>query len=151
VDLAEARGRAERALGSGRALDRFRRLVVEQGGDPGTLERPERLHTAPERVEVRAERAGTVHRVRARLLGEAIVALGGGRVRVEDRIDPGVGFEVLVRPGDTVSRGDPIGRVHARDAAGVALGSSALRDAVVIEEGRGPEPLPLVLERVTAG
>jgi pyrimidine-nucleoside phosphorylase len=147
-DPGEVRRRAEQGLASGAALDRFRRLVVAQGGDPAVLDAPERLHTAPEVVEVAAGRAGIVHRVRPRVLGEAVVGLGGGRVRVDDAIDPGVGFEVLVRPGDEVEASTPIGRVHARDADGLDLGRRALLESVVIEEGEAPASLPLVMERV---
>ncbi|MEX0836698.1 MAG: thymidine phosphorylase [Gemmatimonadota bacterium] len=139
---------AEERLASGAALERFRRLVDAQGGDPSVLDAPERLHTAPEVREVAANRAGTVHRVRPRVLGEAVVGLGGGRVRVEDAIDPGVGFEVLVRTGEKVHPRTPIGRVHARDDDGLMLGERALRESVVIGDGDAPPSLPLVIERV---
>jgi len=139
---------AEEALASGRAFERFARLVAAQGGDAGVLEQPARLHTAPERVEVSAAASGIVQRVLPRPLGEAVVALGGGRNRVEDPVDPGVGFEVWVRPGDRVERGDRIGRVHARDAAGLELGRRALARSVQIGDGEGPPPLPLLVDRI---
>jgi len=113
------------------------------------LEQPDRLHTAPERMEVSAEASGVVHRVRPRPLGEAVVALGGGRTRVEDLVDPGVGFEVWVRPGDRVERGDALGRVHARDSAGLELGRRALAHSVEISDGEGPIPLPLLVDRIS--
>lgn len=147
-DADEARRSAEEMLTSGAALERFRRLVEAQGGDPSVLDAPDRLHTAPDVLEVVASRAGTVHQVRPRVLGEAVVGLGGGRVRVEDAIDPGVGFEVLVRPGEEVERKTPIGRVHARDADGLALGETALHESVVFGDGDAPPSLPLVMERV---
>ena len=145
-DRDASRRKAGEALDSGRAMERFERLVVEQEGDPAVLEDPSALHTAPRVVDVTADRAGTVHRVRPRVLGEAVVTLGGGRVRVDDTIDPGVGFEVLARPEMTVHAGDLIGRVHARDESGLRLGRDALRESVVIGDGPPPGQLPLVLE-----
>lgn len=114
------------------------------------LERPAALHTAPEQAEVRADRSGTVHHVRPRVLGEAVVALGGGRTKVGQDIDPGVGFEVTARPGGQVAAGDVLARVHARDADGLELGRRAILESVRIADGPAPEQLPLVLERISA-
>ena len=146
-----AREEVRRVLRSGRAMERFRRLVEAQGGDLGVLDRPELLHSAPLSSEVPSPRAGTVHRVRPRVLGEAVVALGGGRARVEDAIDPGVGFEVMVRPGQPLGEGAPLGVVHARDEDGLELGKRALLESVRIEDVEAPDGLPLVIDRISAG
>ncbi len=130
IDDAHAARRAETALRSGAPVERFRHMVEAQGGDASAVDRPERLYTAAVQSEVRAETAGTVLEVAPRPLGEALIALGGGRTVMHQPIDPGVGFEVRVRPGDTVSRGDLLGVVHAQDEAGVQLGAATLRGAV---------------------
>jgi pyrimidine-nucleoside phosphorylase len=145
VDASAARARAEAALDSGRPLERFARLVEAQGGDASTLEHPERLRTAPVQVDVRADREGLVIEVAPRPLGEALVELGGGRKMMHQPVDPGVGFEVRVRPGERVSKGDPLATVHARDEAGAARAEWALLGAVRI--GGADEPVvarPLV-------
>ncbi|MEX2465907.1 MAG: thymidine phosphorylase [Gemmatimonadota bacterium] len=151
VPRAELARKAEDALSSGRALERFRALVREQDGEERVLDDPDALHTAPECCEVSAGRSGTVHRVGPRELGEAVIALGGGRTRVGEKIDLGVGFEVSTRPGDQVRAADVIGRVHARDEQGLEIGRRALRESVVIGDGPAPEHLPLVLERLSEG
>ena len=140
--------RAARSLSSGRAMERFERLVAEQGGDPAVLEKPDLLYTAKACLDVAAGRSGTIHAVRPRRLGEAVIALGGGRTRVGDPIDPGVGFEVFARPGAAVHAGDVIGRVHARGPTGLEIGRQALIDSIVIGDGPPPAHLPLVLETV---
>ena len=87
--------------------------------------------------------------VAPRPLGEAIIALGGGRTMMHQPIDPGVGFEVRVRPGDAVGRGDILGVVHAKDEAGHQLGAATLRAAVRM--GGAGDPVvrrPLVGQRV---
>ena len=151
---ADARTRAERALGSGKPLERFARLVEAQGGDASVVERPELLRTAPVRRQVRADASGILLEVTPRPLGEALIALGGGRKMMHQPIDPGVGFEVYARPGDAVSVGDVLGIVHARSDADADVGSAALRGAVRIgAAGRPVVARPLVHGRVseTAG
>ncbi|HET9949706.1 MAG TPA: thymidine phosphorylase [Longimicrobiales bacterium] len=149
LEAGQALARARDALDSGAALERFVRLVEAQGGDPSVAEHPERLHTAPHRREVRAERAGRVREVRPRPLGEGVVALGGGRRIMHQPIDRGVGFEVHVAPGDAVGAGDLLGVVHARDEPGLEEGARTLADAVLLGDAAAePAGLPLVVRRV---
>jgi pyrimidine-nucleoside phosphorylase len=146
-EAAAARVRA--ALDGGDALEVFARLVEAQGGDPAVVDDPLRLATAPHREEVRSETDGTVVRVMTRRLGEGVVRLGGGRQRVDQAIDPGVGFEVSVRPGAEISAGDLIGVVHARDAEDGRAGARLLRESVAIGERGSEAPLrPLISHRI---
>jgi len=135
----EARDRAEAMLSSGAALDRLVRLVEAQGGDTTVVDEPERLATAREKMEVEAQDGGVVVEVRPRVLGEGVIALGGGRVLMHQPIDPGVGFELYVSPGDVVVRGEPIGVVHATDPEGARLGAEVLSRAVRV--GRPGDPV----------
>ncbi len=144
-----ARARAEQALASGAALDKFRAIVGAQGGDPAVCDAPARhLAQAPVRTVVTAERAGVVQRVEPRIIGRAITALGGGRTKVEDTVDPAVGFLVHARPGQAVSRGDPLATILAADASGEAAARAALARAIVLGEGPPPRR-PLVSHRIT--
>jgi thymidine phosphorylase len=143
---ADAVGRARSALSSGAALERFQRLVEAQGGDPRVVEDASRIARAAERAEVAAEEEGIVAEVDPRALGMGVVALGGGRTRIEDAIDPAVGFEVDVAPGDHVAPGDPMGTVHARNAHDLEVGVRILRGAIRL--GEAPSPRPLVSHRI---
>ena len=146
---ADARRRLEEALASGKALERFARMVEAQGGNPAIVEDPGALPQAAA-VEIHESPAdGYVQRVEPRTIGWAIVALGGGRTRVEDEVDPTVGFVITAKPGHAVRRGEPLASVFARDAAGAAGGLAALGEAIVIGEAP-PEVPPLVSHRVTA-
>jgi thymidine phosphorylase len=146
---AEARRKAEEALSSGRALERLARLVEAQGGDASMIDEPTRFVTAPEQSVVEAVSAGMIRGIDPLLLGRAVVTLGGGRRRLGESIHLGVGFELAVAPGDRVHPGDPLGTVHALDAAGLALGEDVLRSAVQLGEGE-VSLRPLISHRVSA-
>ncbi len=150
ADRLRARGIAERALASGAALERFRQVIEAQGGDPRVVDDPRRvLPQAPVRVEVRAARGGFVERVEPRAIGRVITGLGGGRTKVEDRVDPAVGVLVRVKPGTAVRDGEPIATILGRDSAAAEEASAAVARAIVIGD-RVPKARPLVSHRVSA-
>jgi pyrimidine-nucleoside phosphorylase len=147
-DRTEARRQLEASVSSGRALETFGRIIEAQGGNRSVVDDPAILPQAGAVEVYRAPRGGVVAAVEPRRIGRAILELGGGRVRIEDRIDPAVGFVITVKPGDEVRSGDPIASVFARDDAGVAGGLAALGEAIVIgDEGR---LTPLITHRITS-
>ena len=140
----EAASRLEDALVSGRAAECFARMVAALGGPSDLLDRPEaHLPAAP--VRRRVEAPGTVASVATRQVGLAVIALGGGRTRPQDDIDPAVGLTDLARPGDA---GGLLGIVHAADEAGADRAEAALRAAYRM--GEAPPERPAVIERVGA-
>jgi pyrimidine-nucleoside phosphorylase len=146
--LADARARLELSVTSGRALETFARVIEAQGGNPGVIED---LGLLPQALAVevyRAEATGVVAAVEPRRIGRAIVELGGGRTAVEDAVDPTVGFVITVKPGDPVRAGEPIASIFARDEAGIAIGTVALREAVSI--GDTGRLTPLISHRITS-
>jgi pyrimidine-nucleoside phosphorylase len=147
-DRGVARERLEKSVRSGRALETFARIIEAQGGNPAVVEDPGVLPQAKAVEVFSASEGGLVERVEPRAIGEAIVAMGGGRRVVTDSVDPSVGFVITVKPGDRIERGQPIASVFARDADGIALGMDALRRAIVV--GELAAPLPLVSHRITA-
>ncbi len=147
--LEAARAALEQRVASGDALERFRDVVTAQGGEAAVLDDVTRLPSAPVVETYEAGADGYVLVVEPRAIGEAIVAMGGGRRTVEDEIDPAVGFVIPVKPGDRVERGQPIATIHARDDSGAAVGRSALDIAIEIGTESSGAGLPLVLHRVT--
>jgi thymidine phosphorylase len=148
TDRADARRRLEAALTSGAAADRCRALIEAQGGNPAVLDDPAALPQAP-RSEVWAARAdGFVREVAPRPIGEAIVAMGGGRRTMDDEVDPSVGFVITAKPGQRVVRGEPLATIYARDDAGLVLGRRALDEAITVGEESPEDVLPLIIGRV---
>ncbi|HEY4321111.1 MAG TPA: thymidine phosphorylase [Gemmatimonadales bacterium] len=145
---AAARRRLQSTVDSGAALAIFRQVVAAQGGDPSTIDHPERLPRAAVQRDVMAPRDGVVGRVDPRALGRVIIELGGGRRQVTDVVRPDVGLDVPVKPGQRVSRGDRLALVHAHDDASAAAAVRALEEILMVGDAT-PDRLPLVAWRVT--
>jgi pyrimidine-nucleoside phosphorylase len=140
--------RMEVAISSGRAAAKFQEIIAAQGGDPNVIDDPSILPQAAECELYLAPRDGVVAQVEPKTIGRGITAMGGQRTKVEDGIDPSVGFVITARTGDIVRAGEPLATVFARDRAGVDAGLATLRAAITIADDAEP-PLPLVSHRVT--
>jgi len=123
TSLRAARLLANEALGSGAAKAKFRALIEAQGGDARVVDQPDLLPQAPVQVSLMAPKAGNLARADARVIGMTAVALGAGRARKGDPIDPAVGVVVHARVGDRLSAGAPLCTVHA-------AGESKAREAM---------------------
>ena len=143
-----ARARLEETVRSGKALDRFAKMIAAQGGDPHVVDDYARLPRAAVTVDYRAPREAIIAEIPPRKIGHAIIALGGGRSKTDDVIDPGVGFSIPVKPGDRVRKGDILAVIHARSKPEAERAQQALAEAFVFGE-RGA-PRPLISDRVTA-
>jgi pyrimidine-nucleoside phosphorylase len=100
--VAQGRTLAEKALGDGRAWERFRTLVVTQGGDVAYVDEPQRFPRAALVESLPAPRSGYLEEINARVVGETSVMLGAGREKKTDPIDHAVGIEILHKVGDWV-------------------------------------------------
>ena len=147
ADAAAARARATRALDDGSALEKFRAVIEAQGGDPRVLDDPAAsLAAAPRTAAVPAPRHGFVTAIDAYAIGEALVALGGGRRAAADTIDPAVGIVLAKKVGDPVEVGEPLAVLHT-NAAGPGAVSGAVHTAFTIGPA-APAPRPLIARRL---
>lgn len=148
ANLDEARLRIEQAFASGAAAERFARMVVALGGPADLLERPEQhLARAPVVKPVHAGRSGAVTAIDTRAVGLAVVALGGGRLRPQDRIDPAVGLTEMAEIGMEIGPDRPLAIIHARSEVDHAAASARLREAYRI--GEAGERGELIAARIT--
>ena len=140
----EAVARAEQALDGGEALERFRSMVAAQGGDPRVVDDPEGvLPRAPVVLPIQVGTDGTLAAVDAETIGSASVALGAGRIRKGDPVDPAVGLVVRSKIGDRVGRGEPVGEVHARSEEDAAEAARRVLAALTVTDG-DVQPPPLI-------
>jgi thymidine phosphorylase len=145
-DVPAARAAALEALQSGRAAELFGAMVVELGGPAGLIENPDRhLPRAPVTTVVEPAAAGVVCAVDVRALGIAVVNLGGGRAREDDRIDHAVGLTDVAALGEPVQAGgQPLARVHARDEQSAQRAADAIRTAFGLGDSPGTLPGPVI-------
>ncbi len=137
--VAEGARRAERALASGAAAEHFGRMVAALGG-PRDVLREAHLPLAPVQCDVPAGRAGVIAAVDTRALGLAVVALGGGRQRAGDRIDPRVGLSDVLPLHAPVRAGEALARIHAADDSAARDALQAVRAAIRIDAGASGTP-----------
>lgn len=131
----EGEERVAEAIASGMALERFERMARAMGAT--SLGLP----AAPVAREARAPQGGVVAAIDGEALGLAVVALGGGRAREGDRVDPAVGLSRVRGLGERVERGEALAVVHAADEAGAERAAAAVVAAVRVGEGGGRGPL----------
>lgn len=140
---------ARRALQSGAGADKLREMIAAQGGDPQVVDHPDRLPVGALVQPVRAASSGFVTRVHALAAGHASGALGAGRARKEDAVDPGAGLWLQVREGDAVRAGQTLAVLYASDPARMRAGLETARDIFEIGD-QPPAPAPLILGVVDA-
>ena len=138
LDCAEAlpgvdRTAAASALDDGRARAKFDELLAAQGTDMPAFEAKLKEEvSAPAVAELRAPSSGIVTRCDARLIGELVRDLGGGRQTKESVIQLEVGVDRLVKSGEQVEESAVLGRIHARTAAEAEAGRGRLAEAVTV-------------------
>jgi thymidine phosphorylase len=127
---ADAEAKARAALDQGRAAELFQRMVSALGGPADFIDRPAaHLPVAAIVQAVDPAEPGTVSAIDTRALGLAVVALGGGRTRPQDKIDHAVGLTELAGIGEPVGAHRPLCLVHARDKATAAAAAETVRQA----------------------
>lgn len=145
ADEKDAQKQLEHAVASGTALEKFAEIIAAQGGDAHVVENPGRLPQAPLLTPWVSPRSGFVAEVDAMAVALAALALGAGRARAEDPVDPAVGLSQLVKVGEAVEAGQPLCLIHARDERSRAAAEAQLAAAFAWSE-TPVAPSPLIAE-----
>ncbi|MEQ2877564.1 pyrimidine-nucleoside phosphorylase [Enterococcus asini] len=145
-NLTEARELLEEALTSGRALEKFKEMITNQGGDASVVDHPERLVTAKYQIELPAKEAGVVTKLVANEIGVAAMLLGAGRQTKEDTINYGVGLKLHKKIGDAVAVGESLVTIYA-DSKEVTEVKERLYKNIVI--GASAVEPPLIHDIIT--
>ncbi|WP_375566615.1 pyrimidine-nucleoside phosphorylase [Bacillus pumilus] len=119
--LDEAREKLIEVMKNGKALEKFKEFLENQGGDGSIVDQPEKLPQAPYQIDVPAKESGVVAEIVADEIGVAAMILGAGRATKEDEIDLSVGIMLNKKVGDRVEKGDSLVTLHAnrKDVANV--------------------------------
>ncbi|NCJ13778.1 pyrimidine-nucleoside phosphorylase [Staphylococcus pseudintermedius] len=112
-DLDEARGMLREVIDNGKALEKFKTFLSNQGGDASVVDDPSKLPTAQYQFELPAKRSGVVSEMIANEIGIASMMLGAGRQTKEDVIDLAVGLVLNKKVGDRVEEGESLLTIYA--------------------------------------
>jgi pyrimidine-nucleoside phosphorylase len=147
--LEEARVVCKQTIADGSALERFRRLVAEQGGDPRVADDPALLPAPRRRVVLKAPSNGFVRFLAARPIGHATMLLGAGRARMDSPVDHAVGVILHKKTGDSVRVDEPLCTLLVNSESRLQEAASLILDAYTIA-AEPSAPQPLLVERIAA-
>ncbi|MBT0955584.1 pyrimidine-nucleoside phosphorylase [Bacillus velezensis] len=111
--LEEARTKLQEVMKNGKALEKFKEFLSNQGGDASVVDEPSKLPQAAYKIDVPAKEAGVVSEIVADEIGVAAMLLGAGRATKEDEIDLAVGIMLRKKVGDKVEKGEPLVTLYA--------------------------------------
>jgi pyrimidine-nucleoside phosphorylase len=146
--IAAARKRAEDCLNSGAPRAKWDEMIVAQGADLKTFNEKLVLDsTASTVLELKSPRAGFVSRCDARIIGEVVRDLGGGRLTKDAPINYDVGVDKMAKPGERVGKNSTLARIHAAGKTQAEAAVFRIQSALEIS-ARRPARIPLVAEIV---
>ncbi len=140
---------AIKALDSGRALEKFREMVIAQGGDGAVIDDTGLLDTAPITYEVKSDKDGWITAIDTEHYGIASTMLGAGRESKADVIDYRAGIILKAKTGEPVQKGQTLAVLHTSRESMVKAAEDIIKKAVTIGSSE-PQKVPLIYARVTA-
>ena len=133
-DLEDNKSKMMDNILNGKALEKFKELVANQGGDVTYIKDTNKFEKAKYILPVTLEEQnGIVKELKAEEVGKLSVFLGGGRIRKEDKIDPSVGITLIKKIGDKIEKGDIVAYIHANDEEKGKEAVQRLKEIYVIE------------------
>ena len=133
------------ALNNGQAMDRWRQMIIAQGGDPDA-----KLPVAKESHTVYAQAEGALLKLDAMDIGLAAWILGAGRARKEDSVQAGAGVRLHVKPGALVRRGQPIATLLTDTPEKFPRAIELVEKAILIGSDTDRADTRLILDRIAA-
>ncbi|MEK0220610.1 pyrimidine-nucleoside phosphorylase [Bacillus proteolyticus] len=111
--LEEAREMLIEVMKNGKATEKFKEFLSNQGGDSSIVDHPEKMPQAKYVIDVPAKTSGVISNIVADEIGIAAMLLGAGRATKEDEIDLAVGLMLRKKVGDAVKEGEPFVTIYA--------------------------------------
>lgn len=135
LKMARIRGGTQllkKKIASNAALDIFKQIVCAQDGDALIFNDYTRLPIAKHKYRVLATKSGYIHGINNFLVGMLLLKLGGGRMKMEDRIDPSCGYRIYKKIGDRVKTGDCLVKIYCDNPSKARLIQKEMRNVYVI-------------------
>lgn len=144
----EGKNRLEKTLKEGTAFNKFKEMIIAQGGNPEIIDRPELLPLAKYFTKIKADRSGYVQKIDSRLVGESAMLLGAGRVKKESEIDLSVGIILKKKVGNKVNINEDLAEVYYNDLEKLKRAKNKLFSSFMIGDKK-PKKLPLILATIS--
>lgn len=144
-DKEEAKRLIREAIDSGAAIDKFRQLLISQGGDPAIIENPDLLPVSKLSKSLDATSSGYITSLNALEIGLSCVALGAGRETKESDIDMGAGLVLHKKIGDYVNQGDSLLTLFANSDNQIEKALGLLKNTFTFGSEK-PELQPLIFK-----
>ncbi|WP_125767168.1 pyrimidine-nucleoside phosphorylase [Lapidilactobacillus wuchangensis] len=145
-DTATARQILEAKIADGSALQAFKQLIIDQGGDASVVDDPTKLPQALSTLDITAKETGYVSAMQTNELGLASMKIGGGRAKKEDLVDPAVGIMLHKKIGDQITVGEPLATLYLNAPAPQEVQDQVLNSFTISAEA--PELPELIHEIV---
>ena len=142
--VAEGKQISAQLISSGKALERFRKMVELQGGDVRSIDDPKKLAQARYTTTVLSASEGYIASMQCEQIGTACVILGGGRERKEDSVDPAVGIVLHKKVGDRIAAGEPIATVHYNEESRADRAKQLIAQSCEVAETPASHRRPLI-------
>ncbi|MDD3049904.1 MAG: thymidine phosphorylase [Candidatus Cloacimonetes bacterium] len=118
-DKKEAIEKIENAISSGEALNKFRELIIQQGGDAGFIENTDLLPQAKHSRQIFAKCSGWIHEIDSQAIGYALVEVSAGRRQLDSVLNYSSGARLLRKVGDRLQEGDLLGEIYFNDESNI--------------------------------
>jgi len=142
--VAEGKQQSAKLISSGKALEKFRRMIELQGGDPRVIDDTERLPQAQYTMQIESAEAGYLASIQCEQIGTACVILGGGRERKEDSVDPAVGIVLHKKVGDRVAAGESLATIYYNTEARALRTRQLIETSCLISDSAPAAKRPLI-------
>ena len=144
----DGKNKLEKILKEGIAFNKFKEMVIAQGGNPEIIDNPESLPLAKHSTKITANISGFVQKIDSRLVGESAMLLGAGREKKESKIDLSVGIVLKKKVGSKVNINEDLAEVYYNDSEKLEEAKKKLFSSFVIRNKK-THKLPLILATIS--
>ena len=148
ADGEEAKQKMREVLANGKALQKFKEMTVNQGGNPAVADDYHLFPQAAYRIEINAGGSGYVTVLNGQEIGMAVKEIGGGRTKLDDELDLSAGVCLQKKIGDQVSEGECIAVLYGNDQSAMAAAVKRIQAAYEYGEKK-PEKKPMIYQIIT--
>ncbi len=122
----------DNAIFSGKALEKFKEIIIAQNGDPRIIDTYDFLPKAKKILEIKSVKSGYIKKINTEAIGIGATLLGAGRLKKEDNVDYSVGLEIIKKLNHKVKKGEPIVIAHYNNDNKLELVEKIIKEAYFV-------------------